>query len=132
MGKGIYVRTAEMKTGKYPRTEKHLGTNHHNYKGDDVSYSGLHYWVSSKLGKPSKCDKCGTADAPRYEWANVSGQYLRELNDWERLCKKCHNDKDKNTDKGWITRKEKYGLWGRKNMPTRNIQGQFIKTPPVK
>lgn len=125
MGKGIYTRTPEMGTGKYLRTEKHLGANHHNYKGDNVSYSGLHYWVSSRLGKPSKCEKCGTTDSPRYEWANRSGKYLRELNDWERLCKKCHNNKDKTTDKGWLTRKEKYGTLGRKNELSRNAKGQY-------
>jgi len=31
----------------------------------------------------------------RYEWANVSGKYRREREDFVRLCKKCHCKMDK-------------------------------------
>ena len=66
--------------------------NDKNYawKGEDVSYTGLHQWVTRYLGSPKKCSECGTETAPKYEWANVSKEYKRELNDWIRLCKACH------------------------------------------
>lgn len=66
--------------------------NEKNYawKGDDVSYTGLHNWVRRYLGTPSKCSECNTETAPKYEWANISKTYRRELDDWVRLCKPCH------------------------------------------
>jgi hypothetical protein len=65
--------------------------NSHNWVGDNVSYSRLHTWVRGKLGKPFYCEHCGSRDSSKkYEWANKSREYKRELSDWIRLCKKCH------------------------------------------
>ena len=61
-----------------------------NWKGDDVGYDGLHDWVEKKLGKPRKCESCDTTEAKVYHWSNKSGKYKRVLDDWQRLCVKCH------------------------------------------
>lgn len=53
-------------------------------------YKILHYWVERQLGKPMKCDNCGTITAKRFEWANIGGEYKRDLSDWKRLCTSCH------------------------------------------
>jgi len=70
---------------------------HPNWKGEDVGYVPLHIWVRKHLGKPSKCEHCQSTDKKRYEWANLSGKYKRNLYDWIRLCRGCHiiNDKAK-------------------------------------
>lgn len=67
------------------------------WKGDDVGYGALHDWVRSNKGSPMKCSSCGKASrTPQMiHWANVSGQYKRDLNDWIRLCAKCHKEYDK-------------------------------------
>lgn len=72
------------------------GNKNVKWKGDKVGYLALHAWVRKELGKPNRCDFCGRSDEnPNiYEWANKSGDYLRDLNDWMRLCKKCHNRYD--------------------------------------
>jgi len=92
-----------------PNTEfkkgEHINERHPLWKGDNVSYVGLHMWLARKLGKPNVCENCGTAAAKRYEWANLSGEYRRDLSDWARLCKSCHNLIDDITRKGWETRK---------------------------
>lgn len=69
------------------------------WKGDKVGYRGLHLWVSKHLGKPRTCVQCGisTLGARQYHWANISGQYKRDLNDWQRMCVKCHIQYDKIT-----------------------------------
>lgn len=72
------------------------GIKNGNWKGNRVSYSALHDWVRYYLGKPNKCEECGTTTAKRYDWANKSFQYKRDLNDWIRLCRSCHIRKDKN------------------------------------
>jgi hypothetical protein len=64
--------------------------NHPCWIGNKISKDGVHDWVERKLGKPSLCSECGTTKAPRFEWANISGQYKRDLKDFKRLCTKCH------------------------------------------
>lgn len=64
------------------------------WKGNAVGYIGLHAWVRRKLGTPKSCEVCGTTESSRYDWANKSGQYKRDLSDWVRMCKRCHNNFD--------------------------------------
>lgn len=67
-----------------------------SWKGDSVGYRGLHLWVTKHLGKPNKCSHCGIlGEGHKMHWANKSGDYLRELSDWIRLCVKCHGKHDK-------------------------------------
>jgi len=80
---------------KWPRGEQNSA-----WKGDDVSYGGLHMWVSNQLGNPSKCSKCGKREDETkkhriIQWANISQKYKRDVNDWIALCIKCHREKDK-------------------------------------
>lgn len=72
------------------------GENHPNWKGEDVSYSGLHKWVTSRLGKPDTCEHCEANDLSGndIQWCNKSGKYKRDVNDWLRLCVKCHRKYD--------------------------------------
>lgn len=62
--------------------------NHPNWKGDDASYSAIHYWVRSRKGKATKCEDCGKEG--RCHWANISGDYLRDVDDYKSLCPGCH------------------------------------------
>lgn len=66
-----------------------------NWKGDNASYSAIHYWVSRHRGKPQECERCGTTKAKKYEWANISQQYKRDFSDWVRLCVPCHSKYDR-------------------------------------
>lgn len=60
------------------------------FKGTVSEYRVLHYWVEKQLGKPIGCENCSTTEIRHYEWANISGEYLRDISDWARLCKRCH------------------------------------------
>ena len=66
-------------------------------KGEEVGYNGLHKWVQRHLGKPDTCEHCGKSGLSSRDihWANKSGEYKRDLDDWIRLCKMCHNEYDK-------------------------------------
>lgn len=64
--------------------------NNHAWKGDNVGYAALHTWVRRNYGTPKECSCCGTTSYRRYEWANISGKYSREREDWIRLCVPCH------------------------------------------
>lgn len=68
-----------------------------NWKGNKVGRTALHNWVERQLGKPKKCEHCKSETAKKYEWANKSQKYKRDLNDWIRLCTKCHAKYDYKT-----------------------------------
>lgn len=64
-----------------------------NWKGDDVSYAGLHKWLGRRKGKaPRLCEQCGRV--ARCHWANISGEYKRDLSDYRALCASCHKYED--------------------------------------
>lgn len=67
-----------------------------NWKGDEVGYRGVHYWLTRRLGKPTKCEHCGIdgLSGRKIHWANISQKYLRDITDWIRLCAKCHKGFD--------------------------------------
>ncbi|MFZ5845290.1 MAG: hypothetical protein ACOY0S_02370 [Patescibacteria group bacterium] len=54
----------------------------------------LHNWVKKNLGRPTHCEICKSKDKKTYHWANKSGNYKYDLNDWLRLCVSCHKKYD--------------------------------------
>ena len=85
------------------------GSEHPNWKGDEVGNGALHDWVRSELGRPRYCENCKTTKAKKFEWANISGLYKRNVKDWKRLCTKCHHKFDKTTEKWRKIMHEKHG-----------------------
>lgn len=65
-----------------------------NWTGDDVGYFGLHAWVRRHLIKTGICSHCGVAPVRKQRspthWANISGEYRRDLTDYAELCVSCH------------------------------------------
>lgn len=62
------------------------------WTGDKVGYQAVHGWVRRRLIKPKVCVDC--KDNPPKDLANISQKYLRNLTDWEWLCRRCHMIKD--------------------------------------
>lgn len=81
---------------------ENTGSKNQQWKGDGVGYHALHGWVRRKLGKPKICEYCDSSR--NIQWANKSHKYLRELNDWMSLCKKCHVKYDRINNWGIATR----------------------------
>lgn len=78
----------------YIAISKLKNENNKAWKGENVGYVALHAWVKRYLGIPDFCESCCKNDRRRYEWANKSGKYKRDLNDWVRLCVPCHRKHD--------------------------------------
>lgn len=117
---------------------------HAFWKDGEVGYKTLHQWVRRYKPVPEFCVKCEVN--PPKEVANVSGKYLRDLNDYEWLCVSCHRKKDGQTDKfiawrrennppAYWTGKKHTEEWKKRNMEMarimvkkrqRNERGQFI------
>ncbi len=88
-------RLALLKRENYFKTHTFVGENHSKWKGDKAKYITMHIWVARWKGKPKLCEHCGTTTAKRFEWANKDHKYKRDLNDYIRLCRKCHEEYDK-------------------------------------
>lgn len=70
------------------------GENNGRWKGKDASYAAIHIWMKNTYGKPQKCEHCNTTEDRMYHWANISGTYQRDREDWLRLCVPCHKRND--------------------------------------
>lgn len=70
------------------------GSLHHRWLGQKATYSAQHYWISRVKGKPKNCESCGATSGVKFEWANISGKYLRNVKDYRRLCIFCHRKFD--------------------------------------
>jgi hypothetical protein len=76
---------------------RYLGEKSPTWKGDDIGYRGIHDWVIKVKGTPTICEHCGidsVKEKKRLCWANKSHLYLRNSEDWMRLCYKCHRKYD--------------------------------------
>ena len=101
LGKPSPKKGKKYKPNLTTRAEKH-----YNWKGDNVSYQGLHSWIKKKLGTAKFCQYCRGVDR-KFVWANKSHKYKRDLNDWLSLCYPCHRKYD--LANGWGKAKEIYG-----------------------
>jgi hypothetical protein len=63
-------------------------------------YQRIHRWVVRTLGKAYKCSKDATHQSKRFDWSNISRQYLRNIEDWQQLCRACHRQYDGVTEEG--------------------------------
>ena len=85
-----------------------VNENNKKWKGNNVGYRALHAWVRRKLPKPKSCQKCHHTSW-LLDLSNISGNYLRDLSDWEYLCRKCHVNKDLKKEKPLhILRRNRY------------------------
>lgn len=99
------VNRAWIKPGQRfaPQYEFKKGVTSHNFKAEGVGYDALHDWVRRHKGKPQKCEHCSSVR--NLNWANISWEYKRELDDWMQLCSKCHHAYDRNGGWGIATAK---------------------------
>lgn len=68
------------------------GEKNPQWKGDKVKYGALHEWIRNRKSKPEFCEKCKKVTP--YDLANKSGKYLRDINDYDWFCRKCHMESD--------------------------------------
>jgi hypothetical protein len=78
---------------------QHKGKDNHEWKGEKVSYSALHWWLKREKGNPRKCEICGKVGEKingrwNIDWANTNHKYRRNLKDYIGMCKKCHDKYD--------------------------------------
>jgi hypothetical protein len=77
-------------------------------EGMTMGYAGVHAWIKRIAGQPNYCEFCKSTSGT-FDWSNKSGQYLREITDWQRLCRKCHSAFDGAPAKRKETMMARYG-----------------------
>lgn len=94
-----------------------VGEGNPGWKGDKAKYGSIHDWVKYHMKKPDRCTNCEKIG--KVDTANISGKYLRDLSDWEWLCRRCHMSKDGRLQKfkgvgrnkpGWEYKPIKYNI----------------------
>lgn len=63
-----------------------------NYLGEKAGYDAVHKWVYKTLPNVLECMYCGIDE--KLQWANINGEYRRDIVDWIKLCAKCHVNYD--------------------------------------
>lgn len=104
---------------------------HPMWKGDDASYSAIHHWIKNKKGKALYCSNNINHINRKYNWANISGEYLRDVNDYVPLCISCHKKMDLTKEFVEGCRKRMMGNTNtRKEVRQFTIDGIFIAKFP--
>lgn len=78
-----------------------LGKRHSNETKEMISlkktrkpnYRLIHRWITRKMGKANRCEICNRR-LDKFQWANISGNYIRRVDDWKQLCLRCHKEFD--------------------------------------
>jgi hypothetical protein len=104
-----------------PRPER-LGNKHPLWK-EKVTYGNLHTWLNRRYPRKGFCTKCSKSPT---EYANISKNYLRNIEDWIELCRSCHRRFDGQNGSGnynakLTEEKVKYirDIWKSKYKPTQ-------------
>ena len=67
---------------------------HHAWKGDNAGYASVHSWIVRNAGKAKSCSFNSLHESTRFQWANISGTYRRDVDDYAQLCPSCHKTYD--------------------------------------
>jgi hypothetical protein len=86
-----------------------IGEKNPLWKGNKVGLTALHIWKIRREGNPLYCEHCGEKGNYIFyyykgelrkkwsiHWANKSGRYLRDSDDWLGFCYPCHKKYDNN------------------------------------
>lgn len=89
-----------------------IGSQTNAWKGMRASYTAKHHWLLDNFTKKGVCEDCGKKSLTH--WANISGEYQRDIKDYKELCVSCH----KKFDFGFLCKRG------------HNLSGSNIRTRP--
>ena len=96
--RGAEVSERNKRLGLRPPSRKGISQNKNEnngqWKGEKVKVKPLHRWINRNFGTRRTCEHCFTTKARRYDWSSKDHKYTREQDDWQRLCRSCHQKYD--------------------------------------
>lgn len=97
-------------------------------KLDNNNYAKVHAWVKRRLGKASFCSNDHTHKSTQFEWANISGEYKKDLNDYKPLCPSCHRKMDfTEEERQRLVKMSTGNTYRAKSVRQYTTKGRFIK-----
>ena len=84
------MREIDSRIGKF-------GEEARRWKGEKASYEAKHMWITKHYAnEKTTCSHCNKSkeEVSRLEWANISGEYKRDRDDYICLCPSCHRKMD--------------------------------------
>lgn len=74
-------------------THTRFATGHASQNADLSNASVREKWFNSNYGSSMYCElNAKHQHTRRYHWVNKSGNYIRDRDDWIRVCKDCYED----------------------------------------
>jgi len=74
------------------------GNKNPNWRGDDITFIGIHLWLTKNFKKKRICEFCGKKSI-WIDWAKLKNkEYKRERENFIELCRKCHTNYDRNKE----------------------------------
>jgi hypothetical protein len=60
------------------------------WKGDNVGWNAIHWWLRRNFPKERKCEECGIEGKTDYAFLHHPRPYTRVREDYRELCRRCH------------------------------------------
>jgi len=61
-----------------------------------LTYEGIHNWLRRDYGVAKECrNKLCKGTSKKYNWANITGEYKKDLSHYTQLCTSCHISYDR-------------------------------------
>lgn len=57
-------------------------------------YRRIHGWLHRNFGAADHCSFDSSHKSTQFQYANISGSYHKDINDYAQLCAKCHTHYD--------------------------------------
>jgi len=90
--KGKMVGSKHPMYGRTGEKNPSFGDKSSTWKGEEAGYFVKHTWINKHYPKKGRCYFCGQKRFTHY--ANISGEYKRDIKDFVELCVSCHKKFD--------------------------------------
>lgn len=57
---------------------------------DYNKYMSTHSWIARHYGRANSCSNNPQHTGPNFQWANVTGVYEKDVDNFKQLCRSCH------------------------------------------
>ena len=86
-------KLSKARRGQHNSPETEFKKNPNSFKAQNMkTYYSIHRWVRKNKGVPTICTMASTKDrcSPYFDWANINGEYEKDLDDYASVCRKHH------------------------------------------